>query len=71
MFSKPMEVQVEFEIRQVRQVQEEKMSYSLHFLLFITWTDVRLVGQTERAGCNPLFVNEGSKLWVPGTLKTS
>ena len=31
--TKPMEVQVEFEIRQVRRVQEEKMSYRVALLV--------------------------------------
>ena len=60
-------ISVGFEIRQVRQVHEETMSYDLHLQLMLTWTDKRLVGQTEKAGCNPVFVKEGNKLWVPGT----
>ena len=59
-------ISVGFEIRQVRQVHEETMSYDLHLQLMLTWTDKRLVGQAEKAGCNPVFVNEGKKLWVPG-----
>ena len=59
-------ISVGFEIRQVRQVHEETMSYDLHLQLMLTWTDKRLVGQTEKAGCNPVFVKEGKKLWVPG-----
>ena len=65
--SNPMDIAVEFEIRQVRQVHEETLSYDLHLQLMLTWTDERLIGQTEKAGCNPVFVHEGKKLWVPGT----
>ena len=64
--SNPIDINVEFEIRQVRQVHEETMSYDLHLQLMLTWTDERLIGQTEKAGCNPVFVHEGKKLWVPG-----
>ena len=62
----PMDITVQYEIRQVRQVHEETMSYDLHLQMMLTWTDRRLVGLTERVGCNPVFVNEGKKLWVPG-----
>ena len=64
--SDPIGITVGFEIRQVRQVHEETMSYDLHLQLMLTWTDKRLIGQTEKAGCNPVFVDEGEKLWVPG-----
>ena len=64
----PMDITVQYEIRQVQQVHEKKMSYDLHMLLFLTWTDERLIGLTDNTGCSPLFVNEGKKLWVPGKL---
>ena len=64
-----MEITVQYEIRQVQQVHEEKMSYDLHMLLFLTWTDKRLIGLTANAGCNPLYVHEGKRLWVPGKFK--
>ena len=66
-----MDITVQYEIRQVQQVHEKKMSYDLHMLLFLTWTDERLIGLTDNTGCNPLFVNEGKKLWVPGELRKS
>ena len=62
----PMDIIVQYEIRQVRQVHEETMSYDLHLQMMLTWTDRRLIGLTERVGCNPVFVSEGNKLWVPG-----
>ena len=63
-----MDITVQYEIRQVQQVHEKKMSYDLHMLLFVTWTDKRLIGLTDKTGCSPLFVHEGDKLWVPGKI---
>ena len=65
----PMNIRMVFFIRQVSQVHEERMSYDLILNMWIMWQDKRLIGQTERAGCNPMVYNgKRPKIWLPGKL---
>ena len=61
----PLDVKVEFDIRQVREVDESKKSYTINLHIYMNWTDERLIGQTEKAKCNPVFP-ETPSFWIPG-----
>ena len=65
--SKPIEIHIAYHIGQVSQVHEDKMMYDLSLSLWIAWQDERLIGQTEKAGCNPfVYRSKQPKLWIPG-----
>ena len=64
---KPIEIHIAYHIGQVSQVHEDKMMYDLSLSLWIAWQDERLIGQTEKAGCNPfVYRSKQPKLWIPG-----
>ena len=65
----PLEMNVEMDVRQVREVDESKKSYMLEVFFYIHWIDERLIGQTERTNCNPVFpAHVTPEFWIPGDI---
>ena len=62
----PLDVHVEFDIRQVREVDESKKSYTVDLHIYMYWVDERLIGQTEKTKCDPVFPATVT-FWIPGT----
>ena len=64
----PLDMNVEMDIRQVREVDESKKSFTLDVVFYITWRDERLAGQTEKTDCNPVFPHHDvtPEFWIPG-----
>ena len=63
----PLDMYLEMDIRQVREVDESKKSYTLDVVFYIRWRDERLIGQTEKINCNPIFPqHEMPEFWIPG-----
>ena len=62
----PLKMHVEMDIREVREVDESKKSYTLEVFFYIHWRDERLKGQTERTNCKPLFPTHVTpEFWIP------
>ena len=65
----PLDLHVEMDIRQVREVDESKKAYTLDVFLYLGWKDERLVGQTEKTNCNPVFPHHATpEFWIPGDI---
>ena len=63
----PLDVSVEMDVRQVREVDESKKSYTLDAVFYIQWRDERLAGQTGMTNCNPVFPHHVTpEFWIPG-----
>ena len=63
----PLHMHVEMDVRQVREVDESKKSYTLDVVFFLKWKDERLKGQTEKTNCSPVFpYHEKPEFWIPG-----
>ena len=63
----PLDIKVGFDIRQVREVDESKKSYTIDLHIYMNWTDERLIGQTEKAKCNPVLPATAT-FWIPGDI---
>ena len=60
-------MKVEMDVREVREVDESKKSYTLDVVFYIHWRDERLIGQTEKTNCNPVFPDQVTpEFWIPG-----
>ena len=65
----PLEMYFEIDIREFREVDETKKSYSLEVFFWIYWRDERLIGQTERTNCSPVIPDHVTpEFWIPGNL---
>ena len=63
----PLDMIVKMDIRQVREVDESKKSYTLDVVFYIQWRDETLAGQTEKTDCNPVFPHHVTpEFWTPG-----
>ena len=63
----PLHILIEMDIRQVSEVIESKKSYTLGMVFYLQWKDERLVGQTNKTNCNPVFPHHVTpEFWIPG-----
>ena len=65
----PLKINIEMDIREVKEVDKSKKSYMLEVFFYIHWIDERLIGQTERTNCNPVFpAHVTPEFWIPGDI---